>query len=170
MSEHLALVTSENERVEVDARISSMSNLINSILQDAEPSEEIHMSKLNLANLNMILEYCNHHNFEAPPALPRPLPSGNLRDHVSQWDADFIERFNDEALIEFVNCCDYLDIKCLLELCLAKIAVRFKNKDIEELRTEYGISEEFTEEVEENLKKEYPWALEGDESRLNPSS
>jgi hypothetical protein len=170
MSDHLILVTSEDHKVEVDGRIKTMSNLIHSILQDAEPNEEIHLSKLSRENLGHILEYCNQHNYESPPPLPRPLPSVNLRDHVSEWDASFIEGFSDDALIDLVNVCDYLDIKCILELCLAKIAIKFKGKDVNELRQEYSIEEEFTDEVEEGLKKEFPWALEGDEARLGSTS
>jgi S-phase kinase-associated protein 1 len=68
--------------------------------------------------------------------------------------------FNEDDLIELIKAANYLDIKCLLDLGLARIAAKFKGKTIEELKTEYNIQEEFTNEVEEQLKAEYPWALE----------
>ena len=55
---------------------------------------------------------------------------------------------------------NYLDMKCLMDICVVKIACNFKDKSIDDIKKEYGITEEFTPEVEESLKVEYPWALE----------
>jgi hypothetical protein len=164
MSEPLVLLTAENERVMVDARILSMSMLIKSIVEDAEPGEELHLIKVSKANLSHIQRYCAHHNYQAPPALPRPLPSSKLGDHVDSWDVEFVNAFSDEELVELVNVCDFLDIKCILELCLAKIALFFKGKEMQDLQAEYNIEEELTDEKEDQLKLEFPWALEADEA------
>jgi hypothetical protein len=76
------------------------------------------------------------------------------------WDAQFISQFSEDQLIDLTLVCNYLDMKSLQDLCYVCIAGKFKNKSIDYLRQQYHIEEHLTPEVEDKLKKEYPWALE----------
>ena len=59
---------------------------------------------------------------------------------------------------------NYLDMRSLLDYCLLRLACKFKGKDPRDVKQEYNITEEFTPEVEESLKAEFPWALEVENS------
>lgn len=164
MAETITLVCKELEKVSTNAQFANMSALVKNIVEDSGVSEEIPLEQVAQSVLAKILEYCEHHEFTIPEPIAKPLQSNNIYDAVPQWDGDFISAFNEDDLIELIKAANYLDIKCLLDLGLAKIAAKFKGKTVEELRQEYNIQEEFTPEVEEQLKAEYPWALEEEAS------
>ncbi|OMJ91746.1 hypothetical protein SteCoe_5647 [Stentor coeruleus] len=159
----IILVSKEGTKFKTSSQISSISGLIHNVLQDYHENEDIPLPFITSSNLERILEFANHHNFALPSPPKRPVSSSNLRENIiDSWDADFVERLNEEELIELILSTNYLDMRCLMDLCLVRIACTFKDKDIEAVRKEYGIVEDFTPELEEKLKTDYPWALEVD--------
>jgi hypothetical protein len=163
----ITLVAKEGDKVVTDQRIKEFSVLIKNIVEDSGLQEEIPLVSVSKAILDKIIEYCQHHSYTLPLPIKKPIPTDQIKDAVTDvWDADFINSFDEDSLIDLTLASNYMDIKCVLDLCCGKIASMFKGKTIDELRAKYGITEEFTPEEEERLKKEYPWALEGDEERL----
>jgi len=130
---------------------------------DQDPTEDINVESIDSATLKSVVSYCEHHNYTNPEPLRKPLPSNKLEDFLDAWDNEFVTGFDDDGLLNVVNAANFLDIKPLVDICLAKIACMFKGKSIEDLRKEYQIEQEFTPELEEEIKKEYPWAFEDDE-------
>ncbi|OMJ84331.1 hypothetical protein SteCoe_14555 [Stentor coeruleus] len=162
MSE-IVLVSKEGTKFNTSSQFSVLSGLVHNVLEDYHENEDISVPFVTTVNLERILEFANHHNFIVPQPPKRPVASPNFRDSIPDpWDAEFVGRFNEEQLIEIILAANYLDMKCLMDICLVKIACTFKDKDIEAVRKEYGIIEEFTPEIEEKLKTDYPWALEAD--------
>ena len=58
-------------------------------------------------------------------------------------------------------------MKSLQDLCICRIATEFyfdrDEEGIEKLKLKFGIVDEITPEIEDNLKREFPWAFsEGD--------
>ena len=96
------------------------------------------------------MEFLQYHNFQHPSEIRKPIPSSNITDCVEDpWDAEYINRFDNDTLLSLINAANYMDVKGLLDLCCAKIASNFKGKSIEELKQEYGIEGDFTPEEEE---------------------
>jgi S-phase kinase-associated protein 1 len=158
MDNHIHLVTKEGCRVEVNARLADFSGLIKTVLADMDSGEDIPLHVLPKASLDLILEYFSHYDFSSPPSIPCPLPTGNLRDAISSWDLEFVSRFDNDALCEFYNLVDYLQISVLNELCAATIASWFKGKTPQQLKEQFNMPSDFTPEIEEQLKAKHPWA------------
>ena len=166
-SDRIVLVTKEGDRVEVDARIASLSNLIRTIVDDSGLTEEIPLDQVTKPILTLILSYCEHHSYSIPTEVKKPLPSPKFSEAIEdQWDFQFVQGLTDDILIELVLAANYMDCKPILDLCCGYIASKFKGKDVAELRNEYGIAEEFSPDEEDRLKQENSWAMEGDEERL----
>ena len=146
MAETIILVCRDMEKVRTNASFANMSALVKNIVEDRGVSEEIQLEQVTQAELAKILQYCEHHEFTIPEPIAKPLQSNNIYDAVPQWDGDFISAFNEDDLVKLIKAADYLDIKCLLDLGLTKIAAKFKGMTPEELRQEYNIQEEFTPE------------------------
>eukprot|EP00357_Protocruzia_adherens_P029157 CAMPEP_0115008186 /NCGR_PEP_ID=MMETSP0216-20121206/21733_1 /TAXON_ID=223996 /ORGANISM="Protocruzia adherens, Strain Boccale" /LENGTH=167 /DNA_ID=CAMNT_0002375487 /DNA_START=36 /DNA_END=539 /DNA_ORIENTATION=+ len=159
----ITLVSKDGEKIAVEAKIKEMSGLVKNILEDQDPTEDINVESIDSATLKSVVSYCEHHNYTNPEPLRKPLPSNKLEDFLDAWDNEFVTGFDDDGLLNVVNAANFLDIKPLVDICLAKIACMFKGKSIEDLRKEYQIEQEFTPELEEEIKKEYPWAFEDDE-------
>ena len=158
----LTLITKDGLRVSVDARLQGLSSLLQHLIEDSSPHSPIPLPWISSHILYKIIQYCQHHSYIVPPPIKKPIPTDKTEDAASDpWDAEFINGFEEDPLIDLTLASNYMDIKCVLDLCCGKIASMFKGKTIDELRQKYGTTEEFTAEEEERLKKEYPWALEG---------
>lgn len=160
MNSQIILVSKEGTKYPTSPQLGNLSGLIYNVLQDYHETEEIPVPFVSDTYLQHILKFAEHHNFTPPEPPKKPLPSKNIRDSIPEWDAEFIENFNENEIIDLILATNYLDMKSLLDYCLIKIAAKFKDVTIEEVRKEYQITEEFTPEVEENLKIEYSWAME----------
>lgn len=81
------------------------------------------------------MEYCIHHEFIEIPRIPKPIPSSDMYELCEDpWDADFINKFEREEVYTLVLAVNYLDIKCLLDLCCVKIAADFREMSIEKIK------------------------------------
>ena len=89
--------------------------------------------------------------------IERPLKSSNMRDVVSEWDANFIN-METEALMDLIVSANLLIIQPLLEVAYefiqllisscAKVASMIKGKSPEEIRSTFNIVNDFTPEEE----------------------
>ena len=82
------------------------------------------------------------------------------------WDAEYIDKFSREDLYRMVLAINPLDIKCLLDLVCTKIAADFREMTMEDIKEIFGIEEDLTPEVEQEILKEYPWAADDSEEDL----
>jgi S-phase kinase-associated protein 1 len=103
-----------------------MSEILKNFVEALGSTEEIPMEQVAKPVLEKIIEFCVHHEFTVPEPIAKPLPSSNIYDAVSQWDGDYINAFYEATLIELIKAANYLDIKCLIDLGLARIASKFK--------------------------------------------
>ena len=159
MINQIVLVSKEGIKSSTSSLISNLSGLIYNVLQDYPENEEIPLPFVANELLVHILSFANHHNFTPPEPPKKPVVSSNLTD---EWDVTFIDQFNEDQIIELVLATNYLDLKSLLDICLVKLACKFKDKTAQDIRRDYNIEEELTPEVEEKLKAEFPWAMEGE--------
>ena len=88
----------------------------------------------------------------------QPLRSANLADIVPEWDAKFVE-VEQEMLFELILAANFMDIKSLLDLTCAKVASMMKGKTPEEIRTCFGIKNDFTPEEEAQVREENKWCV-----------
>lgn len=54
----------------------------------------------------------------------------------------------------------------MLDICFAFIAAKFRGRQIDDIRAEYNIEEEFTRLEEEKIKRENPWTEDESVDRL----
>ena len=160
MADRISLVSSEGLAIETSIQIAQLSGFISRIVQDYG-NEEIQLIQVNSIYLRKILDYSEHHNFTPPDPLSKPIKFEDIEKNVNDpWDSNFILQFTEEQLLELVIAANYLDMKSLLELCYVAIVTMFKNKPVEYFKQKYHIQQDLTPQVEEQLKKEYPWALQ----------
>jgi len=149
--------------VQVDARIANLSGVIKDVIQDSGTSEPIPIFKVSKKMLNILLEFAQHHNYNLPAEIPKPLNKPSFTDIIlDPWDIDFVKRFTMEEYNELMAAADFLNFTPVIDLMSAYIASQLKGKEVENLLEEWGITEEFTPEEEDKLKQENPWAFEGE--------
>ena len=140
--------------------MTSLSNLVKGIVDDAGCSEEIPLPSVDEKILKLVIEYCTHVVENEPPMMDKPLKSANLHECVNdKWFADFIE-MDQNTLYELILAANFMDIKSLLQLSTAKVATFIKGKSIDQMREEFGIKNDFSEEEYAQIMQENKWAEE----------
>ncbi len=133
----LKLLSQEGDVFEVENDVGIMSKLIKCMVEDSGPDEEIPLPNVKSAILIKVIEYCNHHKNSPVAEIEKPLKTIDMRQLVSEWDAEFM-MIEHDMLFELIKAANYLDIKSLLDLSCAKIASMLKGKTPEQIRNTFG--------------------------------
>lgn len=160
MSDQIILISSDGLSFTTSTKFNQLSGFVLRITQDYS-YEKIELNTVPSSILRQILLYSEHHNFTLPNPEQKPIKSTDLRQNLSDpWDFDFTSQFSEPELIDLISAANFLDMKSLLEVCFITIATNFKDKKTEELKILYGIDQQLTPDIEEQLKKEFPWSLQ----------
>ena len=103
--------------------------------------------------LTDVIEYCNMH-----VASSDNTATATEQDHKS-FDESFI-KVDQATLFDIILAANYLDIKGLLDLSCQTVADMIKGKSPEEIRKTFNITNDFTPEEEEEIRRENQWAFE----------
>ncbi|PWN35323.1 putative negative regulator sulfur controller-3 [Meira miltonrushii] len=153
------LSTSDNEIFNVDRDVAERSVLLKTMLDDLPEAEEnpIPLSNVSSNVLKKVLEYCAHHRGDPAPPTDESEESRKRTTDIGDWDSKFIN-VDQEMLFEIILAANYLDIKPLLDVGCKTVANMIKGKTPEEIRKLFNIQNDFTQEEEEQIKKENEWA------------
>ncbi|WOK98689.1 hypothetical protein Cni_G07401 [Canna indica] len=134
----------------VDAAVCSLSQTISYIIEDCGHQETISVPLPHVDSLTFgkVLTYMTKHASKAP------INENNLK----AWDAEYME-IDRDTLYNLLLASNYMEIKDLVHLCAAKVADMIRGKQPEEIREIFNIKNDFTPEEEEEVRKEYAWAL-----------
>jgi S-phase kinase-associated protein 1 len=151
---------------EIHSKIAENSGLLKSLFEDYPESNEFEIPEIKGEILSFIIEYLEK-NFKEEKNenskifrkenfnLPKPLNSFDLKAEINEDNYLLLEKFNQDVygLFEVISAANYLDIKCLLELCCAKAACLIKDYDTEEFLEVFQIEQDMTEaHLQERLK------------------
>jgi S-phase kinase-associated protein 1 len=155
----LKLISAEQTPFEIDHKIAMQSELIKTMWEGDKDEHDIPLPNVKATILKKVNEYMEHHFNNEAREIEKPLKSANMREVVSEWDAEFVE-VDQETLFELILAANYMDIQPLLDLTCAKVASMIKGKTPEEIRKTFNIVNDFTPEEEEAVRAENKWAEE----------
>ncbi|KAK8055881.1 E3 ubiquitin ligase complex SCF subunit sconC- variant [Apiospora rasikravindrae] len=157
----IRLQSNDNHVMDVDKAVAERSLLIKNMLEDlgdAAASETIPIP-------NVSYRACTaqgHRMVRTPPWRP---PATNEEEsdtrkrttEIEEWDQKFMQ-VDQEMLFEIILASNYLDIKPLLDVGCKTVANMIKGKSPEEIRKTFNITNDFTPEEEEQIRRENEWA------------
>lgn len=151
--------------IQVSREVACMSTLIKDMLEDdsSESTPEIPLPNVNRRALAEVLEFCRKHHDDPMLKIPRPLPSSDLGQVVSEWDVEFCARNSttNQDLFALILAANYLDIPDLLTLGCAKLTTMIKDKSPEEIKQLFASPDHvYAADDEERIRKENPWIFE----------
>ena len=108
------------------------------------PSEEdeIIINRVDGKNLKLIVDYLNHYKNGKIKEIPKPLPSGDLKLYLDEWDYNYINPLTLEETIDLLNAAHILEIDGLINLTSAKIASEMLIGTVNEVFEKFRIKEE----------------------------
>ncbi|MCJ1476705.1 hypothetical protein MMC13_005373 [Lambiella insularis] len=156
----IKLRSSDGVVVVVDAKAARHSEVIDGLLEDLG-DEETTTEVVPIANvtgdvLRKVMEWCTHHQIE-PPTVAE-ITDAVPKVEISEWDRNFFDVPKQDMLFDLINAANYLSIKGLLAMGCKTVANQMKGKSPEQIRQLYGVTNDFSPEEEEQIRRENAWA------------
>ena len=134
---------------------------------------------MNEAVLRKVIEWCEHHRNDPVQANEEENDARKKTTEIDEWDQKFMQ-VDQEMLFEIIlvrtpptspllplqallrltllQAANYMDIKNLLDVGCKTVANMIKGKSPEEIRKTFNITNDFTPEEEEQIRRENEWA------------
>lgn len=124
---------------EIQKQYALMSKLVFNVLEGDSDALAIKILQVDGSTLELIVEYLNHHKSRVPAEIAKPIRSVKMEKIVEDlWDAEYINRLDKRSLFKIILGANYMDIKSLLHLGCAKVAIMIKGKSPEEIKKILG--------------------------------
>ncbi|KEY67152.1 hypothetical protein S40285_00219 [Stachybotrys chlorohalonatus IBT 40285] len=154
--------SNDGATIEIDRAVADRSILIKNMLDDLgdemiNQDNPIPIPNVNEAVLRKVIEWCEHHRNDPPQAQDDESDARKKTTDIEEWDQKFMQ-VDQEMLFEIILASNYLDIKPLLDVGCKTVANMIKGKSPEEIRKTFNITNDFTPEEEEQIRRENEWA------------
>jgi len=156
----ITLVSNDGVHQEVLRNIAERSMLIKNMIEDV--GEEALETPIPIPNVNdqvlkKVIEWCTWHKNDPVAVNDDDADSRKKTTDIDDWDQKFMQ-VDQEMLFEIILASNYLDIKALLDVGCKTVANMIKGKSPEEIRKTFNITNDFTPEEEEQIRRENEWA------------
>ncbi|KAF9877303.1 E3 ubiquitin ligase complex SCF subunit scon-3 [Colletotrichum karsti] len=154
--------SNDNITIPVDRSVAERSMLLKNMLEDVgdeaiSQTNPIPIPNVNEAVLRKVIEWCEHHRLDPVQAQDEENDARKKTTEIEEWDQKFMQ-VDQEMLFEIILASNYLDIKPLLDVGCKTVANMIKGKSPEEIRKTFNITNDFTPEEEEQIRRENEWA------------
>jgi len=159
-TQKIILHSNDGTSIEVDRAVAERSMLIKNLIEDL--GDEAINSPIPIPNVNdpvlrKVVEWCEHHRGDSAQSADDENDSRKKTTDIDEWDQKFMQ-VDQEMLFEIILAANYLDIKALLDVGCKTVANMIKGKSPEEIRKTFNITNDFTPEEEEQIRRENEWA------------
>jgi len=120
------------------------------------PQDGVDLPKVSPHVLKKVISFCEYYVTDPMNEIPKPLKK-ELKEYVQEWYAQFLDSMDEDALADVIMAANYMDVRPLLNLTCAKVAIIIRDMSPEEIREKYNIKNDFTPEEEEKLRQENKW-------------
>ncbi|KAI0999599.1 hypothetical protein K3495_g8598 [Podosphaera aphanis] len=156
----ITLISNDGAVITVDSQVAMKSILIKNMMEDlgdAVTENDVPIPNVNEAVLRKVIEWCEYHKNDPVTATDDDSDSRKKTTDIEEWDQKFMQ-VDQEMLFEIILASNYLDIKPLLDVGCKTVANMIKGKSPEEIRKTFNITNDFTPEEEEQIRRENEWA------------
>lgn len=151
--EMLVFVSLEGNRMNVPQKIAMMSQLVKTMNEGDRETKEIPLTNIRTEILEKVIAFMTHYADSAPKEIEKPLKTTNLADAVPAWDAEFVE-VDKTTLYDLVTAANFMDVKPLLELACAKVAIIIKQHSPDLIKNLFTLAKDLTPEEKKALEEE----------------
>ena len=160
----ISIKTNDNITTKVEKKFLTKCDIFNKLFEDEQDNEQedISVFLLNAYNntiLDIFIKYCVMHENIPHKDIRHPITNDIYMNDISQKDRVFMKNLDTKPIYELINLANFVGNNELLELCSAIIAFDFNinNDSVDTLRQKLNIVNDFTEEEEEQIRKDNAW-------------
>lgn len=156
----ITLTSNDGVSISIDRAVAERSMLIKNMMEDLgdeASNQAVPIPNVNEQVLKKVIEWCEHHRNDPVTTQDDDSDSRKKTTDIEEWDQKFMQ-VDQEMLFEIILASNYLDIKPLLDVGCKTVANMIKGKSPEEIRKTFNITNDFTPEEEEQIRRENEWA------------
>ncbi|CAL5071672.1 unnamed protein product [Urochloa decumbens] len=171
----ITVVSSEGKPFKVAEEAARLSSVLADMIDNGCAGGSIPLTNVTARALATVIKYCDKH---AAAAAKSDSDHGGAEGSSSgstvntaacdttlaEWDRKLVDKLTMDALFDLLLAANFLDIKGLLGVASQKVADTIQSKSPAQVRTIFGIANDFTPEEEAEIRKESPWAYEEEEA------
>jgi len=134
----LKLTSKDNKKYTIPKKHAFISVLVKTSIENDEGATEVPLPGVEGDILQFVVEYMDHHDGVESPIVESPLKSTVMKEVCQDdWDATFIDEIGEirQDLYDLILAANYMDIKSLLHLGLAKVASLIKGQPLDQLKS-----------------------------------
>ena len=103
-SPNLVLVSSDNQKIEIDSESAQKSHLLKGLIADFNAQQEpIQLPDIKYDILKNVVDYLTYYKNKTPKDIPKPMPSANLSEVLDEWDVKFINSIELDNVFDLIN-------------------------------------------------------------------
>jgi len=137
LSGELKLASKDGQEFVLSKKFAFVSVLVRTSIENDATATEVPLPGVEGKILDLVFQYMKHHKGTELPPVESPLKSTKMEDVCEdKWDAEFIDKIGDnrQNLYDLILAANYMDIKSLLHLGLAKVASLIKGQPLDKLK------------------------------------
>ncbi|CAN6206139.1 unnamed protein product [Urochloa humidicola] len=166
----ITVASSEGKPFKVSEEAARLSSILADMVDSGCAGGNIPLPNVTARALAIVIKYCDKHASAAKPDSDHGAAEGSSSSvsatasdtTLAEWDRELVDKLAMDALFDLLLAANFLDIKGLLGVASQKVADMIQSKSPAQVRTIFGIANDFTPEEEAEIRKENPWAY-GDE-------
>jgi S-phase kinase-associated protein 1 len=156
------LVSSDEVEFRIPKRHAEMSRVIANMIKDMEGGEDepIPIQEVKSDIMELITRWMEYHVDDPPKVEPEPDVHDHLpkrADDICDWDLEMLKKLDKHTLFNLSTASNFLDINTLMHTCCKHIANTIRGKTPEQLREYFELTDAFTPEEEEQIRRENEW-------------
>jgi S-phase kinase-associated protein 1 len=152
------LTSSDDVEFETTVGVAKQSETISNLIVDCDLSNAIPLPNVTAVILEKVLEYLKM--LSENPRIVSEKKNEDEKRQPSDWELEFCAEQPQAILFELILASNYLDIKQMLDATCKTVANMIKGKTTEEIRATFNITNDFTAQEEEQIRKENAWCEE----------
>ena len=167
----ITLVSAEGKPFKVSEEAARLSTVLADMIDNGCAGGNIPLPNVTARALVTVIKYCDKHAAAKPDSDHCAAEGSSSTTSVTaasektlaEWDSKLVDKLTLDALYDLLLASNFLDIKGLLGAASQKVADMIESKTPAQVRTIFGITNDYTPEEEEEIRKENPWAFEDEE-------
>ncbi|XP_010413609.1 PREDICTED: SKP1-like protein 5 [Camelina sativa] len=153
----IELKSSDGDSFTIDEDVATQSQTLKNMVDDDCVKTTIPL-QITSKILKIVIEYCEKHKHVVVSDSSTVEES---KEDLKKWDAEFMKTIEHSILFDVMMAANYLNIQSLLDLTCQTVAdLLSAGKTPEELRAQFNIVKDLTDEEEADIRWENQWAFE----------
>jgi len=161
--------TSDGKKVEIEVELLLQSNTFKNMWSDLgitklEDMEGLEYPLTGTASniLELIVQWMKFHIGVPDPEIIEPPPTYERKWlPITEEEKKFFLDLNTETFCLVFNASNFMDVKTLYYLCAQTLAEKFMKMEPEQIRAEYELVDDLSEEEKHEIKRKQIWLLDG---------